>query len=186
MENTKDFYVYFLFLRFYFDKNACFQCQILIHQNVFMKKTFFFSESDLLTCADPQKTVNCTDNWGRKDCGQIKDSKFQNYGCQDVNSHTFDYFVCSNRKDKEEIIFKNPPVPKEKSRQAWNFNEVLNFTDQGFICGQREISWADFRQHQYSNENCLLKNGENMTITQLWGNLMTDYSFKMSPKLTAM
>ena len=147
------------------------------------KKTFFSSESDLLTCADPQKTVNCTENWGYKDCGQIKDSKFQNYGCQHVSSQTSDHFECNNRKDKEEIIFKNPPVPKEKSSQARNFNEVLNFTDEGFICGQREISWADFRQHQYSNENCLLKNGENMTITQLWGNLMTDYSFKMSPKL---
>ena len=150
-----------------------------------MKKTFFFSESDLLTCADPQKTVNCTENWGRKDCGQIKDSKFQNYGCQDVNSHTFDYFVCSNRKDKEEILFKNPPVPKQKSRQAWNFNEVLNFTDQGFICGQREISWADFRttKKRHGSENCLLKNGENVTIRELWIRLKTDYTFKMSPKL---
>ena len=148
-----------------------------------MKKTFFFSQSDLLTCADPQKTVNCTENWDMKDCGQLKDSKFQNYGCQSENSQTLDYFECSNRKDKEEIIFKNPPVPKEKTWQAVNFNEVLNFTDQGFICGQREISWANFGQNWNSNENCLLKNGENMTITQLWGNLIQDYSFKMSPKL---
>ena len=152
------------------------------------EKSFFFSQSDLLTCADPQKTVNCTDNWYMKDCGQLKDSKFQNYGCQVENSQTFDYFVCSNRKDKEEILFKNPPVPKQKSRQAWNFNEVLNFTDQGFICGQREISWADFRttKKRHGSENCLLKNGENMTIGQLWVELIQDYSFEMSPNLTAL
>ena len=120
---------------------------------------------------------------GWKDCGQLQDSKFQNYGCQRENSQTFDYFVCSNRKDKEEILFENPPVPKQKSEQARNFNEVLNFTDQGFICGQREISWADFRQHWYSTEKCLLKNGENMTLSDLDTYLRTDYSFKMSPKL---
>ena len=152
------------------------------------EQRFFFSQSDLDTCADPQKTVNCAENGGHKDCGQLKDSKFQNYGCQHKDSKTHDFFECSNRNDKEDILFKNPPVPKQKSYQGLNFNEVLNFTDKKIICGQREIFWEDIRQHwkRNSNENCLLKNGENMTIIQLWIKLITDYSFKMSPNLTAL
>ena len=149
------------------------------------EQSFFFSQSDLDNCADPQKTVNCSENYFHKDCGQLKDSKFQNYGCQQEDSKTRDYFECSNRNDKEDILFKNPPVPKQKSFQAPNFNEVLNFTEEKIICGQREIPWNYFMQHvyYYGNENCLLKNGENMTISQLWSNLIQDYSFKMSPKL---
>ena len=151
------------------------------------EQRFFFSQSDLDTCADPQKTVNCAENWMWKDCGELQDSKFQNYGCQLEDSKTRDYFLCSNRNDKEDILFKNPPVTKQKSYQAPNFNEVLNFTDKKIICGQLEILWDDFRQHAfYGNENCLLKNGENITISELWGNLIQDYSFKMSPNLTAL
>ena len=150
------------------------------------KKSFFFSESDLLTCADPNKTVNCTENWKGKDCGQLQDSKFQNYGCQSEESKTGDFFECTNRNDKVDILFKNPPVPKEKSSQGVNYNDVLNFNNKSFFCGQQNISWVNFSQHWYSNENCLLKNGENVTLSQLSASLLTDYSFKMSPRLTEL
>ena len=70
--------------------------------------------------------------------------------------------------------------------QAVNYNEVLNYTDKGFICGQQNISWADFSQHWNSNEKCLLKNGENVKLSRLLYDLITDYSFKMSPKLTEL
>ena len=79
-------------------------------------------------------------------------------------------------------------MPKQKSYQAPNFNEVLNFTEEKIICGQREILWDDFKtmKKRHGSENCLLKNGENMTIGQLWVELIQDYSFEMSPNLTAL
>ena len=70
--------------------------------------------------------------------------------------------------------------------QAVNYNEVLNYTDKGFICGQQNISWADFKtkKKSHGNEKCILKNGENVTLSRLWIDLKTDFSFEMSPKLT--
>ena len=123
-----------------------------------------------------------------KDCGQLQDSKYQNYGCHDEYSKTKDYFECSNRNDKVDILFKNPPVPKQKSFQAVNYNEVLNFNNKSFICGQQKISWDDFetRKNSHGNEKCLLKNGENVKLSQLWIDLKMDYSFEMSPKLNEL
>ena len=176
----------FWFFILQFDKNAALNVKYLEPSKCIYEKSFFFSHSDLRNCADPKKTVNCTENWLRKDCGQLQDSKFQNYGCQLDDGKTGDYFECSNRNDKVDILFKNPPVPKQKSWQAVNYNEVVNFNNQSFFCGQQEISWVNFSQHWYSNENCLLKNGENVTISKLSLSLMTDYSFKMSPRLTEL
>ena len=152
------------------------------------EKSFFFSKSDVLTCADPNKTVNCAKNWRMTDCGQLQGSKYQNYGCQREDSKTYDYFECSNRNDKVDILFKNPPVPKQKSRQAVNYNEVLNFSNKSFTCGQQNISWADFltKRNSHGSEKCLLKNGENVTLSRLWLDLKRDYSFEMSPKLTEL
>ena len=149
------------------------------------EKSFFFSQSDVLTCADPIKTVNCAENWGYKDCGQLHNSKYQNFGCHQENSKTKDYFECSNRNDKADILFKNPPVPKQKTFQAVNYNEVLNFNNNSFFCGQQEISWADFKTKKkiHGSEKCLLKNEESVTLSKLWIDLKTDYSFKMSPIL---
>ena len=158
----------------------------LYPSNCIYEKCFFFSKSDVLACADPNKTVNCAKNWRMTDCGQLQGSKYQNYGCQREDSKTYDYFECSNRNDKVDILFKNPPVPKQKSRQAVNYNEVLNFNNQSFFCGQQEIFWADFKKHWWSNEKCLLKNGENVTLSELDTALRTDYSFKMSSKLTEL
>ena len=170
-----------------FDKNVALNVKYLEPSKCIYEKSFFFSHSDLRNCADPKKTVNCTENWLRKDCGQLQDSKFQNYGCQLDDGKTGDYFECSNRNDKVDILFKNPPVPpKQKTFQVVNYNEVLNFTNNSFFCGQQEISWDDFGDHLKSNEKCLLKNGKNVTIIQLWVHLMTDFSFEMSPKLTKL
>ena len=74
-------------------------------------------------------------------------------------------------------------MPKQKTPKAVNYNEVLNFTNDNIICGQREISWADFGTYWNSSDKCLLKNGESITIGDLWVYLLADYSFKMSPKL---
>ena len=152
-----------------------------------MKKSFFFSQSDKHTCADPQKTAKCAESW-MVDCGQLQDSKFQNYGCQLENSKNRDFFACANRNDKADILFKNPPVPREKTFQAVNYNEVLSFTERGFSCGQQEIFWADFKtkSRSHGSEKCLLKNGENDTLNKLWVYLKMDYSFKMVPILTAL
>ena len=121
-----------------------------------------------------------------KACGQLKESKYQNYGCQ-LENPSKNYFECTNRNDKSDILFKNPPVPEEKGSQAVNYNEVLNFNNNSFMCGQQEISWADFETKQSNgSEKCQLKNGKNVTLSKLWRDLKTDYSFKMSPKLTEL
>ena len=138
------------------------------------------------TCADPQKTVKCNENFRYKDCGQLKDSKFKNFGCQYVDSETVDYFECSNRMDKSAQLFTKPPVATQGTiKLGTNYNEVLNFSEKGIHCGHLDIPWEKFREYQKSHgsENCLLNNGKNVTIAKLWLNLLRDYSFKMSPKM---
>ena len=142
------------------------------------------------TCADPQRTLNftCDENWGYKDCGQLKDSQFKNFGCQNVVSETEDFFACSNRMDKQNILFKEPPVPKNRTYQAVNYNVVLNFTDEVIHCGDFDIPWTELKKMEESNGSlkCSLKNGREVSLSELWIDLKTDYSFEMSPKMTKL
>ena len=147
----------------------------------------FFSKSDLESCTDPEK-FKCEENYRFKDCGQLKDSQFQSFGCQHVDSETRDYFDCSNRIDKATILFKEPPVPKNTTFQSDNYNEILTFNDEDIHCGEFNISWADFKQMSERNgsKHCLLNNGNKVTISDLWIDLKADFSFKMSPKITQL
>ena len=79
-----------------------------------------------------------------RDCGQLQDSKYQNYGCQSENSKTLDFFECSNRNDKADILFKNPPVPKQKTFKAANYNEVLEFVPKDNLVNLRECIENEF------------------------------------------
>ena len=151
----------------------------------------FSSKSDLETCADPQRTLNftCNENYRQKDCGQLKDSQFKNFGCQFVHSETQDYFACANRIDKQNILFKEPPVPKERTWQADNYNVILNFTDEVIHCGDFDIPWTELKKMEESDESlkCRLKNGSReVSLSELWIDLKTDYSFEMSPKMTKL
>ena len=73
------------------------------------------------------------------------------------------------------------------TEQAINYNTVLDFneTSETIFCGQRTFSLNEFKElkEKYGNENCLLKNGQNVTLSTLWIYLKTDFSFKLSPKL---
>jgi len=144
----------------------------------------------LETCADPQRTLNfsCDENWGRKDCGQLKDSQFKNFGCQKVDSETEDFFRCTNRMDKQNILFKQPPVPKNRTQQAVNYNVVLNFTNEVIHCGDFDIAWTELKEMRYRNGSlkCPLKNGREVSLSKLWFDLKRDFSFEMSPKMTQL
>ena len=72
----------------------------------FIKKSFNFSSSDLLLCSRPNG-INCTENYNVEDCAQRTNSKFKNYGCKLSNGYETDYFGCSNRNDKKEVLFEN-------------------------------------------------------------------------------
>ena len=139
------------------------------------------------TCANPGKAFQCDADWTFEQCGQLKNSKFQNFGCKKENSKKYNFFECLNRNEKAQVLFKNPPVPKKVTEQATNYNEVLVFNEtSSFIyCGQRNFSLDKFKElkEKYGDENCLLKDGQNVTLSDLWIKLKTDFSFKMSPKL---
>ena len=143
------------------------------------------------TCADPQqRTVNftCDENWGYKDCGQLKDYQFKNFGCQQVDSETKDYFECTNRMDKQKILFKEPPVPKNRTYQAVKYNVVLNFTNEVIHCGDLDISWTELKEMRYRDGSlkCPLKNGKEVSLSQLWLQLLQDYSYRLSPKMNEL
>ena len=147
-----------------------------------------FSESDLEICSNPNATVTCDENWNYRDCGQLRDSKFRNFGCQHSESEIFDFFECSNRKDKKEILFKQPPVPRDTAYEPVNYNQVLNFTDVVIHCGDFDIPWPALKEmaERDSYKKCLLTSGRNTSLLILWQDLKVDFSFKMSPLLTEL
>ena len=141
-------------------------------------------------CPDPQRTLNftCNENLGFKDCGQLKDSRFKNFGCQEEDSKNVDYFECSNRMDKQQILFKEPPVPKNRTEQGVNYNVVLNFTDEVIHCGDFDIPWTKLKEMRYreGSKMCSLKNGREVSLSQLWLQLLQDYSYRLSPKMNEL
>ena len=87
--------------------------------------------------------------------------------------------------DKVDILFKNPPVPLKKTRQNYNYNEILNFDEQFIYCDSKNVSYESLKLVKKGNHRlrCPLKNGKSISIGDIWNDLKTDFSFKMSPKL---
>ena len=141
------------------------------------------------TCADPNTPYNCELDWTFEQCGQVENSKFKYHGCKKERSFKYDHIQCLNRYEKAPVLFKNPPAPKDgngRNEQATNYNQVLNFnaTSGTIFCGQRNFSLDQLKElkEKYGNENCLLNDGQNVSLSDLWIYLKTDFSFKMSPK----
>ena len=108
-----------------------------------------------------------------------------------MDSETLDYFECSNRMDKKNILFKQPPVPKNRTFQADNFNVLLNFTDEVIHCGAFDIKWTELKEmfERDGSKKCPLKplkNGREVSLSDLWFDLLTDYSFRLSPNMTEL
>ena len=143
------------------------------------------SESDLLHCSNPTEGVDCEKNWSYENCGQVPNAKFQNFGCKHRGTEGFDYFECTNRMDKAKILFETPLVPTKKSRQAPNYNQILNYNSTHILCGERNISYQDFEDlyKKFGQEECQLKHNKSMTMSQLPAKLIYDFSFEFSDTL---
>ena len=141
---------------------------------------------------DKANGINCEENEAHEDCGQLENAKFQNYGCKSVYSSKFDYFDCTNRMDKKELMFEKPPIPqkgtKAEKREAYNFNTLLSFDKTHIYCGKYNFSFTDFYQveKEHGMEQCDLANGDKITLQTLWIELMTDFSFEMTHKMNEL
>ena len=153
--------------------------------------SMFYRKTNILQCSDEKKEPNCTENWGYENCGQMKDAKYKNYGCKFLNAAVNDRFECANRMDKSGVLFTNPPVQRTKEGQAnfqqvgMNMNQVLIFDEKNIYCGERNITYEELSEvvHFHGYETCQLKNGMHLTLLDIWVQLVTDFSFKMSSKL---
>ena len=130
--------------------------------------------------------INCEVNHNHESCGTVDNAKFQNYGCKiKLYAETSDFFYCANRKDKSDILFGHPPVPAKKAYQARNYNVELTFDSEIVYCQTHNFSYEEFGQVAVDNlqDQCHLKNGS-IPLIELLFDLMTDFTFKYSSKIT--
>ena len=120
----------------------------------------------------------------------MKNAKYKNYGCKYLNAELLGWFECANRLDKSDVLFEYPPVQRtgrgqEESREDINMNKILIFDEEYIYCGERNISYEEFYNvsHLYMNETCHLKNDMQLTLMDIWRQLLTDFSFNMSSKI---
>ena len=89
--------------------------------------------------------------------------------------------------DKGNILFafNNPPVPANKTRNARNYNEILDFDENFIYCQQRIIAYEEFADNKKWNasEKCYLKDNGTIDLQTLWIELLTDFSFKHTSKI---
>ena len=139
-------------------------------------------KSDLQHCSEPK---DCTKNSQHTNCGQVKDAKFENYGCKYIYGETVDYFECTNRMDKAHSLFARSSIVPTKNLVGDNFNELLLFDDDFIYCGHRNFSYEDFFDLQlaHPNELCQLEYNHSITLNRLWQRLIVDFPFKMSRRI---
>ena len=135
------------------------------------------------SCSSPKGNPwNCKSQWDSEDCGQLQNAKYKNYGCKHVNSEAFDHFECANRKDKENVLFDRPTVPTKTSKQAINYNIVLDFNETHINCGGNNIfeyiDFDDMRKEHNGQDRCQLLDGRSVNLQILWVELLQDYSFE--------
>ena len=149
----------------------------------------FYSQTNNLRCSDESKKLNCSENWGYESCGQMKDAKYTNYGCKYLTAELSDLFECANRMDKSDILFDYPPVTRTERGQERtediNMNNILIFDDENIYCGERNISYEELSYVVYlhRDEICQTKNDMQLTLQDIWRQLLTDFSFNMSSKI---
>ena len=149
-------------------------------------KSYCCDNSDLDQCSRENQTLNCNLQFDHEDCGQLENAKFKNYGCKHVHSDEYGFFECANRKDKEHVLFANPPVPLRTKKLAINYNLVLDYNDTSIKCGGNlSFSYEDFNEVRQNNSNhkCHLLDGTAVSLQVLWFDLLQDYSFQFSDVL---
>ena len=123
-----------------------------------------------------------------KVCEQLRDSNFKNYGCDDISFDDYNFFECPNRMDKKKVLFESPPISVKKATQnGINFNTELLFDDYYIYCGNN-FTYEDFNQvrQNHGTDNCYMADGRQITIGDLWANLLTDFSFNMTKKMNKL
>ena len=122
-----------------------------------------------------------------QDCGQL-DTKanYKNYACVQEDGELVESFLCANRMDKEMLMFgNNPPVPKNKNFEAINYNKVLAYNETHIDCGNFTFTYEEF--HDFKDEHldtqCYLSGQFSVALDRLWYDLLTDFTFEMSPKM---
>ena len=151
-----------------------------------MSNQNFFSFSDLLLCTKPDG-VYCEQH-SYKTCEQVPNANFNNYGCTTPNTYQDRYFRCANRMDKKDFLFNRPPILKKNEEIATFYNDVLSFDDSYIYCGKLNFSFEDFKNvmRQHGSEECRLSHGQTTHIVNLWIDLKTDFSFKMTKKMNEL
>ena len=128
-------------------------------------------------------------NYGWESCGTVDNAKFQNYGCKQMTkAETSDFFLCANRKDKSDILFDfdQPPVPTKKGYHGTNYNVELSYDSEMIYCQTHNFSYEKFVQvayFQHPQDQCHLRNGLSISLIQLLGDLLTDFTFQYSSKI---
>ena len=158
---------------------------VFLLKRILDETSFNFSSSDLSLCAKPNG-INCTENYTHEDCEQLRNTNFKNYGCKyNIDVYETDYFECSNRNDKKEVLFESSPISVKKSRKGMNYNTELLFDDDYIYCGKHNFTFKDFYQvrKDHGMEDCDLADGRKVPIGDLWSDLLKDFSFKMTKKM---
>ena len=140
-----------------------------------------------MLCAKPNG-INCTENYDYEDCEQLNHTNFKNYGCKSIFGYESEYFECSNRMDKKDILFEGPPISLQKKRDSINYNTVLFFDDSYIYCGKQKFTYENFSQvrQKHGLEYCELADEEMVTIGVLWSDLILDFSFNMTEKMNEL
>ena len=148
---------------------------------------FYFSFSDLSLCAKPNG-INCTENYDYEDCEQLNHTNFKNYGCKAIFGYESEFFECSNRMDKKDILFETPPISLQKKRNSINYNTALLFEDVYIYCGKNNFTYENFYQasKEHGFEDCKLIDEKMVTIGDLWSDLIVDFSFNMTEKMNEL
>ena len=150
-----------------------------------------FSGSDVNFCSKETRIglhdSNCSENYNYEPCGEVPNALYQNFGCKQDRSETYAFFQCSNRKDKEKVMFKQPVIFVKKRDKTLSLNTILNFTETSINCGGDvgTISYHEAFEFALTNPSalCNMKNGGTLTLTLLGTKLLEDFSFKETEKL---
>ena len=148
---------------------------------------FLLSESDLNLCAEPNG-FNCKENFHQEECGQMEGATFQNYGCKSINPDEYPHFECANRKDKENVLFKKPPLSTGLTLEATFYNDLLSFDNYTIYCGSLNFTYEDLFKvsQEHGKEDCTLLDGQKVRIRELWRDLKHDFSFKNTQRINEL
>ena len=117
-------------------------------------------------------------------CGPLGGATFQDYNCYKHRSETESSFLCSNRRDLANLLFKKPlnTIYVKKKTTEFNFNtQLLGFNETSFQCTEDlSIAYKDFEKEVVKDQRkkCLLKNGESITLMNILVQIFYQYSFK--------